>query len=224
MYEWVMRTHEWVMSVWYVTGGLCHIRMGHVTSEESWHLWTIHVTSHESRDIWTNRVTYQRVVSHKYEPCQIWRAVSRMSDLCDIEWAMGPMNKSQNRRSDACDIWTGYWYIRIIHVTFEELCHVRMIYVSLCLFCRALLQKRPVTVNVSCHMWRVVSCMNDLRDIRMSHGTYQRVVLRMKELCHIEKSHVKYEESCHVWMTSQTYQWVLSHINKSCLIFVAHFS
>jgi len=130
MYEWVMRTHEWVMSVWYVTGGLCHIRMGHGRCEESCHVWTIHVNSHESRDIWTNCVTYERVVSHKYEPCQIWIVVSRMSDQCDIEWVMGLMNESQNRGVDACAIWIGYWCIRTIHVTCEESWHVWMIHVT----------------------------------------------------------------------------------------------
>ena len=44
----------------------------------------------------------------------------------------------------------------------------------------------------------------------------------MNESCHIWMSHVTYEwvmshmnESCHIWMSHVTYEWVMSHMNES---------
>jgi len=51
----------------------------------------------------------------------------------------------------------------------------------------------------------------------------------MNESCHIWMSHVTYEwvvphmnESCHIWMSHVTYEWVMSHMNKSHHIWMSH--
>jgi len=53
----------------------------------------------------------------------------------------------------------------------------------------------------------------------------------MNESCHIWMSHVTYEwvmwymnESCHIWMShvTVTYEWVMSHMNESCYIWMRH--
>ena len=65
----------------------------------------------------------------------------------------------------------------------------------------------------------------------MSHVTYQWVMSRMNESCHVWMSHFSYEwvisrmnESCHVWMSHVTYEWVVSRMNESCLIWMSHVS
>ena len=51
----------------------------------------------------------------------------------------------------------------------------------------------------------------------------------MDESCQIWISYVTYEwvmshmnESCHVWMSLVTYEWVMSHIHESCRMCVLH--
>ena len=53
--------------------------------------------------------------------------------------------------------------------------------------------------------------------------TYEWVMARMNESCHIWMSHGTYEwvmarmnESWHVWMSHGTYEWVMAHVNESC--------
>jgi len=53
----------------------------------------------------------------------------------------------------------------------------------------------------------------------------------MNESCHIWMSHVTYEwvmshmnESCLIWVSHVTYEWVMSHMNESCLIWMSHVS
>ena len=50
----------------------------------------------------------------------------------------------------------------------------------------------------------------------------------MNETCHVERF-VAYEwvmshmnESCHIWMSHVTYEWVMSHMNGSCHIWMSH--
>jgi len=64
---------------------------------------------------------------------------------------------------------------------------------------------------------------------RMSHVTYERVVLHINESCLIQMSHVSYKwvmshmnESCLIWMSHVSYEWVMSHMNESCLIWMRH--
>jgi len=51
----------------------------------------------------------------------------------------------------------------------------------------------------------------------------------MNESCHIWMSHVTYEwimshmnESCHTWMSHVTYEWVMPHINEPCHAWMSH--
>jgi len=53
----------------------------------------------------------------------------------------------------------------------------------------------------------------------------------MNESCLIWISHVSYEwvmshmnESCLIWMSHVSYEWVMSHMNESCLICMSHVS
>jgi len=64
-----------------------------------------------------------------------------------------------------------------------------------------------------------VTCLCCTRVICMSH---------MNESCHIWMSHVTYEwvmshmnESCHIWMSHVTYEWVMSHMNAACHIWMS---
>jgi len=97
------------------------------------------------------------------------------------------------------------------------------------LFCRALLQKRPIIwslpiVATPYHVWMncvtsewVMSRMNELYHIWKHHVTYVWVMSDMNESCHVPMSHVTYEwvmsrmkESCQRWMSRVTYGWVMS--------------
>ena len=56
-----------------------------------------------------------------------------------------------------------------------------------------------------------------------------RIMLSMNESCHIYTSHVTHEwvmshmdESWHVWMSHVTYEWVISQMNMSCHIWMSH--
>jgi len=45
--------------------------------------------------------------------------------------------------------------------------------------------------------------------------TYEGVMSRMNESCHVWMSHVNMIELCHVWMSYVTYEWVMSHMDES---------
>jgi len=54
---------------------------------------------------------------------------------------------------------------------------------------------------------------------------------RINESCLIWMSHVSYEwvmsyinESCLIWMSHVSYEWVMAHMNESCLVWMGHVS
>jgi len=66
--------------------------------------------------------------------------------------------------------------------------------------------------------------MNELRQIWMSHVTYEWVMSHMNESCHVAYEWVisHMNQPCSMWMSHVPYEWVTSHMNESCHTWLSH--
>jgi len=153
--------------------------------------------------------------------------------------------------SQSCHVWMTYvtyaWVmsrtIESYHCAYGSLCIVLITWVSHVtyecgLFYRALLQKRPIILSINMGHYAlswshesVMSRMNELCHVCMSHVTNVWVMSRMKKSYHVCMSHVMYEsvmwcmpESCHVWTSHVTYARVMSRMSESCHTWMSHFT
>jgi len=204
--------YEWVMS---------HISMSHVIYERVTH---VNLTSYRA--------------DHRYP--RGYRATER-NELCHIyKWVMSYMNESlmsmspairqtivihrdtgqQNRMSyvtcmdKSCHIWMS-------HVIYEWVTHVDL--TSHRADNRYPQRYKATERNESCHVYGWV--MSYMKESLMSISTAigQTIVIHRDTKQQNGMSQVTCtNESCHIWMSHVTFEWVMSHLNESCHIWISH--
>ena len=103
------------------------------------------------------------------------------------------------------------------------------------LSCRCLSAEEPLIIGLFCRLERYgILCLlhEHLKGALPSLSLEPMYhVARVNESCHVWVSHVTYEwvmsrvsESCHVWVSHVTYEWVVSRMNESCLTCLYSFS
>jgi len=191
-----------------------------VVSQFEWvvsHMWNSHVTHvNESCHRWETVMSRMRLTS-QWGKSWMSRVTIWMSHVTHVE-----------QSCHACE-WV-MSHIWISHVTFvNESCHT----------CKWGSGKQSMCAKchtrgwaVSCHTYKRV-----MPHIWTSHVTQKNShVTRMNEsrptsergTWHVCMSHVSYEwvmshmnESCLLWMSHVSYEWVMSHMNESCLIWIS---
>jgi len=169
-------------------------------------------------------------ISHMNEARPIW-----MSHV-PYEWVMLrvyiPYERVMSHKEQLCHlspIWMRHapyeWVMPHMNESYcssishmNESCHIRRSHVVMTFakepcFCRALLQKSPIFKG---------SFAEELPEchIRRSH------VIMIEDAC---ISHVPYEwvmshmnKSCPIWISHVPYEWVMSHMNESCYASISH--
>jgi len=189
------------------------------------------VTTHgRALTAWQNLCVSQWVMAHMNESCHVW--ISRIT----YEWVIPQINESCHVRMSHVTCEWVMSHIWMSHVTYEwVMSHINESLPDVsALFCVS--EWVIAHMNESCHIWMShVTYDWVMSHIWMSHVTYEWVMshinkslpdvsasLRVSEWvkAHMNES-VTYKsvvsrmnESCHMWMSHSSYEWVVLHINE----------
>jgi len=172
--------------------------MNESIDESCQHIWMGHVNTHERINWWVMSIPMNTACKH------IW--------MSQQPWDVPYTNESCSTHMDeSCQ-----WMVKSTHMNestvlscMKESCHIWMSHVTY--------EWVMSHINESCHV--TYEWFN-------SQVMYERVMSHLKQSCHTwalvqPKSFI---ESCHIWMSRVTYEWVMSHINESCHMWMSHFT
>jgi len=154
--------------------------------------------------------------TNEFIPMSEW-VMSPMNESCHVcEWVMSPMTELCHMNETNEFIPIKLIPIRLYHMNTAHMNSLIFRHHSLC------------HVNKSCHIW-----MSHVTYVNESYHVWMRRIWTHSYsdiTCYVTSiSHVTYEwvmshmnESCHIWMSHVTYESVMSHIHESCHIWMSH--